>query len=282
MNRHNPLSLDFLASKPDAAARVLQGMDTEQAAHYLESVPARMLAPILHTMETWPAARILDRLSLEQNAAALTPLPYPGASALLRLQDESRRQALLGMLPGLMARSLRRSLAYQLDTVGAWVDMSTPGFRPSLPAGECLALLRQRGQPCGNDIMVVDDTQRIRGIVLLDHLLTATDNRPLASLADQAPATLAAEMSLVMASRSSAWQHHGSLPVRTGNDIYLGTLSRVALHGALMRNPRPQSSPGGEPMALHLVQALATALGGLMKLLAGDADKDIKRGYRDR
>ncbi|MFA5548752.1 MAG: hypothetical protein WDA10_09460 [Porticoccaceae bacterium] len=131
MRPHNPLSLDFLASKPEAAARVLQSLEAEQAARYLEAVPVRLLAPVLERAEVWPAARILDQLPLEQNGAVFPRLPYPTAAALLRLQQPARREALLGVLPGPLARAL----AYPDTTVGAWMDMSTPCFHPDLPAG---------------------------------------------------------------------------------------------------------------------------------------------------
>lgn len=76
MNSFSSLSLGFLVSKPQAAASVLQGLNTAQAAGYLEEIPVRTLAPVLQNMETWPAARILDCLPLEKNVAILSQLSY--------------------------------------------------------------------------------------------------------------------------------------------------------------------------------------------------------------
>ena len=141
MKHSSSLSLDFLASKPQAAAQVLQALEVEQAAQYLREVPVRILAPVLDEMETWPAARILDLLTLEQNAAIFMQLGYRSVASLLRLQHGERRTALLTALPGQLARPLTQSLAYQESTVGAWMDMSTPHFYADLSAHDCLLLL---------------------------------------------------------------------------------------------------------------------------------------------
>lgn len=268
MRPHNPLSLDFLTSKPDAAAQVLQSLAADQAARYLEAVPVRILAPILERTEVWPAARILDQLPLEQNGAVFARLPYQTAAALLRLQQPSRREALLGMLPSQLARALSRSLAYPDSAVGAWMDMSTPCFHPELPARECLALLRKATTPFGGDLMVVDQGHRVLGIVSLDRLVSGADNASLATLMDAGAAPLPAEMSLEMAARRPDWHRHGALPVRHANGTYLGTLSRATLHGALARR-RPGASPTlGDSLSAHLARAMASTLRGFLVLTA--------------
>ncbi|HLS97377.1 MAG TPA: hypothetical protein VK018_01505 [Porticoccaceae bacterium] len=268
MRPHNPLSLDFLASKPEAAARVLQSLEAEQAARYLEAVPVRLLAPVLERAEVWPAARILDQLPLEQNGAVFPRLPYPTAAALLRLQQPARREALLGVLPGPLARALARALAYPDTTVGAWMDMSTPCFHPDLPARECLALLRKAPAPFGGDLVVVDQGHRVLGILPLDRLVREANGARVGDLMDSAAAPLPAEMSLDMAARRADWHRHGALPVRHGNGTYLGTLSRATLHGALARRRPGATEPLGDSLPAHLARAMASTLRGLLMFTA--------------
>lgn len=264
-HNRNPLSLDFLSSKPRAAARVLQGMTAEQAAPYLETVPARLCAPILQAMETWPAARILDRLSTEQNAGVFTQLPYQTAAGLLRLQGEERRRRLLELLPGKLASSLRRSLAYREDTVGAWMDLSTPTFRPQLPSTECLALLQRSGQPSGRDLMIVDEQHRVVGMLPLDRLVAnSREHHLLSALMDSPATTLPAEMSLAVASRLPAWHQHTRLPVRTARGNYLGTLDHATLQAAANRRQAPPEPV--QSLAWVLGQSIVATLGGLMAL----------------
>jgi len=270
MKNANSLSLDFLTSKPQAAAHVLQSLAAEQAALYLGNVPVRMLGPVFQYMEIWPAARILDLLPLEQNAAVFAHLNYQRIAALLRLQQEQRRSALLDVLPTQMARTLIRSLAYRENTVGAWMDMSTPHFYTELSARECLSLLKKIPEPFGCSLTVISHSHHVVGIVTLDALLISPDDHELGQLMD--PVTpLSAEMSLEMAKNASGWHSHSNLPVRSVNGTYLGTLSRTVLRTALASN-KPIAAPALEDSVLvHLVKAMATTATGLLHLSSANS-----------
>jgi Mg/Co/Ni transporter MgtE len=271
MTSHNPLSLDFLAAKPVAAAKVLQTLESDIAAPYLEQVPIRILAPVVQAMENWPAARILDRLDVERNAAVFLQLNYRNVAALLRLQEESRRGQLLEILPAKLARPLARSLAYEENTVGAWMDISTPHFYPDLRVGDCLALLRKNAAPFGSSLMVVNRNHRLVGAVALDTLLTSPDDRTLDQLLDPGLEALAVEMSVQVARKASAWHRHGVLPVRSNSGTYLGTLSRLTLQQALLSNRTPQAPALGDSLLAQLARAMAETAGGLLKFSSNSA-----------
>lgn len=266
MKSTNSLSLDFLLAKPLAAAQVLQTLAAEQAALYLENVPVRILGPVIQHMETWPAARILDLLPLEQNAAIFAQLNYRTVAALLRLQQEQRRDALLEVLPTQLARPLALSLAYQENTVGAWMDMSTPHFYPELSARECLVLLKKPQQPFGSSLAVINHSHRIVGVVTLDALLISPDNQTLGQLMDTDVTPLPAEMSLDEAKNTHDWHRHSSLPVRGSNGTYLGTLSRTALRKALVSNQPPAAPLLGDSVLAHLARAMLSTATGLLSL----------------
>jgi Mg/Co/Ni transporter MgtE len=266
MNRFNALSLDFLASKPQAAAGVLQSISTAQAASYLEEVPVRTLAPVLQNMETWPAARILDLLPLEKNIAIFSQLEYQSVAALLRLQSPKRRSDLLEQLPGKLSRPLMLSLAYQDNTVGAWMDMSTPHFFEDLSAWECLALLKKIEKPFGCSLTIIDKKHHIVGVVTLDVLLLSPDEKELGQLMDSRVSPLPAEMSLKMAKNSQDWHSHSVLPVRSSHGTYLGTLSRTTLRTALQASQPTQNSAPGDSLLAQLGSAMVSSAAGLLAL----------------
>lgn len=265
MNSFNALSLNFLATQPQAAASVLQSLSTEDAAGYLQEVPVRTLAPVLQNMETWPAARLLDRFALEKNAAILAQLNYQSVAALLRLQTENRRTELLKKLPGKLSRPLALSLAYQDNTVGAWMDMSTPHFFEELSAWECLALLKKIEKPFGCSLTVINKKHHIVGVVTLDVLLLSANETELGLLMDTSVTPLPAEMSLKVARSSQDWHSHSVLPVRSGQGSYLGTLSRTTLSTALQSNQPAPVTPGDSVLA-HLGVAMASSAAGLLAL----------------
>ncbi len=266
MSNFNTLSLNYLASKPQSAASVLQALDSEQAAGYLQEVPVRTLGPVLQSMETWPAARILDLMPLEKNIAIFTQLDYQSVAALLRLQDKTRRTTLLKELPGKLARPLALSLAYQENTVGAWMDMSTPHFFEELSAWECLALLKKIEKPFGCSLTVIDQKHHIVGVVTLDVLLLSPDEKELGKLMDTSITALPAEMSLTVAKNSQDWHSHSLLPVRRGKGTYLGTLSRTMLRKALISDQPAQAPLLGDSVIAHLGTAMISSAAGLMRL----------------
>lgn len=266
MKNSNSLSLDFLSTKPQAAAQVLQALAAEQAALYLEIVPVRILGPVIQQMETWPAARILDLLPLEQNAAIFAQLNYRTVAALLRQQQEKRRSALLQVLPTQLARPLTLSLAYQENTVGAWIDMSTPHFYPELLARDCLELLKKIPQRFGSSLAVISHSHRIIGVVTLDILLISSDNQTLGQLMDSTVTPLPAEMSLDEAKNTPDWHRHSTLPVRSSNGTYLGTLSRTALRKALATSQPPATPVLGDSVLAHLARAMVSTATGLLSL----------------
>lgn len=271
MNSFNALSLNFLASKPQAAASVLQTLATEQAAGYLQEVPVRTLAPVLQNMETWPAARILDVLPLEKNVAIFSQLDYQTVAALLRLQTDQRRTELLKKLPGKLSRPLSLSLAYQDNTVGAWMDMSTPQFFEDLSAWECLALLKKIELPFGCSLTIINKKHQIVGVVTLDVLLLSADDTELGAVMDTTVTPLPAEMSLKVAKSSQDWHRHSVLPVRSGQGTYLGTLNRSTLSTALKSNQPAYTAPGDSVLA-HLGLAMASSAAGLVALSSANHD----------
>jgi Mg/Co/Ni transporter MgtE len=277
MNSFNALSLGFLASRPHAAASVLQGLNTAQAAGYLDAIPVRTLAPVLQNMETWPAARILDCLPLEKNVAILTQLSYQSVAALLRLQTDERRTALLLALPDKLARPLTLSLTYQESTVGAWMDMSTPHFFEDLSAWECLALLKKIKHPVGCSLPVINKKHHIVGVVTLDVLVTSADEKELGKLMDVNVAALPAEMSLKQAKHSCDWDRHTVLPVRSGSGTYLGTLNRSTLRVASHDHAATQDSLPADSLLAHMGAAMLTSASGLLGL-SGDSAGDPRHG----
>jgi Mg/Co/Ni transporter MgtE len=273
MNSVNSLSLGFLTSKPQAAASVLQGLNTAHAASYLEEVPVRTLAPVLQHMETWPAARLLDSLPLDKNVAILSQLTYQSVAALLRLQTTDRRTALLLALPGKLSRPLTLSLTYQDNTVGAWMDMSTPHFFEDLSAWECLALLKKIEHAFGSSLPVISKQHHIVGVVTLDVLLTSADDKELGKLMDVNVAALPAEMSLKQAKNSRDWDRHTVLPVRSGTGTYLGTLNRATLRAASHDNSAAPDVLPADSLLAHMGAAMLTSASGLLGL-SGDSQGD--------
>lgn len=263
MPRFNSLSLGFLADRPGAAARVLQSQPARDTAQFLEDIPLRILAPVLTAMETWPAARLLPHMATVRAAAILTELDYRQAVALLRLQQDSLKTALLAALPERLARAMKKTLAFQDNRVGALMDMSAPFFKQDLAIGDCLELLGRSEEPFGTTLTVVDSSHRVTGVASLDSLLVGPRERTLAQVADTSVAVLSAEMSLHHAMDLAAWHRYPRLPVVGKSQTYLGALSREALGEAMEQDRR--EAVIDTSLAAHLATAMVSACAGLVQ-----------------
>ena len=266
MSTTNPFSLDFLLQKPGKAARVIQTLDSRQAALYLSTVPVRVLAPVIERIESWPAARIIELMPTEQSSAVLCKVKFPAAAAVLRLVDDSTRNALLTNLPTQLTRTLSRSLNYPDDTVGAWMDRSAPHFSRDLSVAECVALLRQLNQTF-ELVVAVDDNHGIDGIIPVSALLISEPSRMLRELADRQCAHLVAQARLAKVKDVEEWQRFNTLPVRGRNGSFLGTLSRQTLYHALDKDSPAPSVPLRDSLLAHLSRAMMASVSGLLSIL---------------
>ncbi|MAT51303.1 MAG: hypothetical protein CMK32_09000 [Porticoccaceae bacterium] len=277
MSENQPLSLDFLALKPAAAARVIQQLDPAEAAQFAARAPARIMAPVIESMESWPAARLVQNVATETAAALLNQMAYRHITALMRQLAADRRRQILDALPAKLARDLQRTLTFAPGTVGAWTDLSSPGYSGALTARECLALIQAKGTPTGIAISIVSDNQEILGLVPLDRLLTADSDTRLDSLIARPIRALPAQLSLTVAAESTLWHHSALLPVRNAQGLFLGTLTRQALAQAMASKPQGAAPDREQDMITHLSQAMASAAIGLVKLATAPGIREKAR-----
>lgn len=267
MNIANPFSLDFLATKPNKAALVLQSLDTELASVYLTNVPIRILTPVIENIETWPAARILESMPAEQSCAVLSQMKFSMASSIIRHLETHQRQLILSELPGHLVRAINRSLRYAEDSVGAWMDGSTPHFSNNLTVEECIKLLKNAGKAC-DIIVTVDANHCIEGVIPPGALFVNGSNRKLKDIADTRCKPLPAQTGLKVAESDASWLKYSTLPVRGRRGELVGSINHRTLSKALKKNtPKYVDSPGDSPI-IYLSQALLASFKGILALTA--------------
>ncbi len=265
----NPLSLDFLANKPDRAAAVLQTLDAGDAAGYLSRIPVRVLAPVVEQLETWAAARILEQMPVEKSGSLLGQLSFPAAAAITRLLQPPLQSSVLEYLPASLMRALQRSLSYPDVTVGAWMDSSSPHFSQTLVVAECIELLKQSGQPF-DILVVVDDNHQVSGVMPAGQLLVADPGAMMGDLANRCE-PLPAHLSLSEAAHFAEWQNYSVLPVHSSRGVFLGTLSRKALNTGLAKLLQTPAPATGSSLLSHLTLAMIATTTGLLGVVMAQA-----------
>lgn len=268
MNRAPVLTIAYLERLPESSARVIAGMGPQDAAAFFETLPTRVVAPIVEKMEKWPAARCMQHLSAEAAAALLSEISYLDATVLLRLTPMERRDAVLVQLPSRLARDLRASLRYPRNCVGAWMDLSVPRLSLNATVKDAVAVART-GQ-AGDSIFVVDDGQRLVGIVRMEALLRHSATTRLMDIVQTGIKPIFSRTLLREVASDPGWDVFLRLPVANRDGQLVGTLSRHDMLGGLTTiDARPEAVEHGASIWAQVAEAFIISLAGLLRLFDG-------------
>jgi Mg/Co/Ni transporter MgtE len=258
------LTLAYLEQAPASAAKVLQEMGIGEAAAFLETVPARLAAPVVNSMIPAMSARCLERLPVELGAAILRNLAQHDATSLLRLVRVEMRNAILAELPSSMAKRLHRSLQHSLNSVGAWIDPDIPLLSPDHTVDDALRYLRDT-RTASHIFLESASNGRFLGTISVHELLRSERLTPLAQLPIHEIAPLSNRMALASAALHPAWDDYLVLPVVGRRHNVLGGLSRTALRRGVHEQHAATQMTQRSVLA-NLAAALLLTCAGLMRL----------------
>ena len=259
-----PLALAYLEQAPSSAAKVLQEMGIGEAAAFLDTVPARLAAPVVNNMIPAMAARCLERLAAAQSAAILRDLAHHDATTLLRLVRVDMRNTILAELPTSMAKRLHRSLQHSVNSVGAWTDPDIPLLSPEHTVDDALRYLRDT-RTASHIFLESASNGRFLGAIGVHDLLSSERTTPLMNLPIHEVAPLSNRAALATVAFHPAWDDYLVLPVVGRRHNVLGGLSRTALRrGVHVQHAATQMTPSS--VLGNLVSALLLTCAGLMRL----------------
>lgn len=261
------LTLDYLATRPGDAARVLEGLDPAVVGAFLESVPVRVGAGPLASMVPWRAGRCLAAMDPARAAALVEAVPAERGPYALRAMSEAAREAVLRALPERRARTLRRQFRYGLALVGAHMNTDPLALRPEVSAAEARDALRDAGHGGLVQIHVIDGDGHPLGAVAVVDLLDAAPERPLTTLMQRACPAVAADLPLAQVDLVHGWTDWPEHPVIDGRQCLVGAVSLARVIAARSEPAAPVTASPGP--ASVLLQAYAATTAGLARALAG-------------
>ncbi|MEQ8707365.1 MAG: hypothetical protein RIC36_00130 [Rhodospirillales bacterium] len=271
MNEQLELTLGFIDEQPRAAADIISAATPSEGGAFLAFAPLRSAVRLVENLQPWSAALILAETPMERTAAILRDISYADAAAILRHVAEAERAKILENLPARLSRDIERSLSYPVMTVGAWMDVSTPYFKATTTAGDCLKGLRNQGESCGGMAIVTGRGRRFTGVVDLEQLLLLQDDQPIGDIMDTGFTPLSARASLSMAHGNAGWRRFSGLPVINRRNDVMGLLRQGSLEQA-EKLVVPASLPrSGDSIAGHLATGFVITLSGFIQLLSPDS-----------
>lgn len=264
MPEHPKLTLAFLTHAPQSAAQVLEEIEAGHAAAFLEEVPARVAAPVVGCMSSWPAARCIELLGTPRAAAVLYNLPFHDSAGLLRLIGPERRATILDELPARLSRRLHNALTYPASSVGAWIDPEIPAFPDSASVADSFRYLSNA--PVASHLFLHDeDNGRFTGAIPVTALMRSNGASPLSELPVRRIRPLSSRATLSSVAFLEEWDEFLMLPVVGRRDTVVGGLSRAGLRKGLHEHRRTGDVIPGS-MTGHVLSAFATTCAGLLRV----------------
>jgi Mg/Co/Ni transporter MgtE len=263
------LASAFVEREPEAAARALEELPSEDAAVFLAELSPSIAAPVIDEMSPGSAARRLALLDPARAASILEAVGSRGCVSILRVCAPEPRRAIVTFLPPRLVQHFRRSLAYTLDTVGAWIEYDVPTLPAHRTVREALQVLRLRAKPEDCAVFVLRSAQLYGGTASFAALLRADAGAPLSHVMERGLRPLSDATDVDEIQNLDDWDHWAMLPVTAPDGSLLGGLSRSGLRRAL-HAVFPQA-PTAQPESLlaHLFTAYLHTGADLLRLLIG-------------
>ena len=265
MNLEHSLAAKLIREHPERAAGVLERLGMQEAKRVLSKAPAREAAPVLQRMSPQFAAAVLETFDTEPTARMLEALPLDVASRLARRLPPERVAAALEILGARPARALRSLLRFPEASAGALMDPDVLALPGDLTAKEALDRIREMPDFARYNVYVVDQEERLTGVVNIRELLIARPRSRLADLMIRDPLRLDALADRSVVVGHPGWKEVHSLPVVDEQGGYLGAVRYRTLRaleeellGGTVRDGNPREALG---------QLFSAGVGGVLDAL---------------
>lgn len=176
-----PIVQKFFELDPMAAAHSLETMEEENAVQVLSSLPPTLAAQAFPHLDAGRAAQLIRELPPQVFAAIAEKLdPRQGAAIFFTLPEELR-QGLLEHLPSASREELRELLTYPENSAGRIMTAEFLAFHSNIKVKDAIRKLRTiaRKATPSSYLYVVDQENKLAGVIFMRDLLIATPSRTL-------------------------------------------------------------------------------------------------------
>ena len=246
------IASEFIEAYPADAARVLEDAAAEVVGEALGGLPAPAAAAVIQAMTPHAASGGLAHLAPDAAAEVVRHLPIELASALLLRLDSGARGALMKALPARVSVPLRMVLRFPPGSVGSLIDPRVVTVRVETRVAEAAETARRAPSLLRKYLYVLDDAQRLTGMVDARQCLLRDPKLPIGRLEQEAPIALRARTSVREASRNPGWERFSVLPATDHRGVFLGVVRRTSLRRALADSAAPEPEAELAGLALDL------------------------------
>jgi magnesium transporter len=169
---------------PSDAADIIEQLDETDAAQLLSDLPPSHAAEILEEIAPELAVELLEQYPLAELAAALNEMPSEAAADLIGELDDEVTEDVLAAMSDEAEDEVRDLLSYPPDTAGGLMTTEIAALPLGLTTGEAIERIRQLREEYEDlsYVYVVDDEDRLRGVISFRDLVFRRPGAPLADV----------------------------------------------------------------------------------------------------
>jgi magnesium transporter len=172
----------YFALYPAEATRCLEDMVAEDIALLLEAQAVKDTTGIWERLSPAVGARVMEIMDPGVAVAALEIMDPVRAAALLGGTSEARRDDLMKQLSAAAATEIARAMTYPQDSAGALMDTQLVYYTGGMTVQEALVRLRGQRRRGSRVIFIVDDQNRLQGMIDIQDLALADESLKLKDL----------------------------------------------------------------------------------------------------
>ncbi len=276
MSLNKKLAGQVLATHPEHATIVLERLGEDETIRLLDSTSVANATSVLERLSPQFATLVVGGIKRDRAAQILDTVGVDVAARLVRRLSEESRDELLALTTEARARGIRSILQFREGSAGAIMDPDVLALPSELSAREALRRVRKTPELSRYNLYVVDQSQRLVGVLNLRELILARGPALLADLMVRDPLRVLATADRASVLTHPGWKRVHALPVVDEADAFLGVLRyRVLrqLEDELLA-PKNQDAEAGVAFG----QVIAAGARGLLGAVSGSIAVDAERG----
>jgi len=216
---------------PGDAADVLEQLDELDAAGLISDLEPSEAAEILEEIAPELAAELVEGVPLMDLAAAISEMPGEAAADLLGELDAQVVEDVLAAMEDKAEQEVRQLLAYPPDSAGGLMTTEVASLPTGLTTDEAIERLRQLHDTFGDlsYVYVVDDSQRLTGVISFRDLVFRRPGSPLADVMIPDPVSVTAGTDREDVAELAQRYHLLAIPVTDEGGRLLGMITTDAV-----------------------------------------------------
>lgn len=173
---------------PAEATRALEDLPPDDIASILDAQPVQISGNIWERLSPEIGARVITACSEKTVLDMLKTIdPNRGASLLSGIEESTRRE-LIGRLPPQPAVDLERCMSYPPQSAGAIMDTQVVFYTADMTVAQALSRLRSQRRRGFRLMFIVDEGNRLQGMVEIQDLALSDQQVKLKELSRAVPA----------------------------------------------------------------------------------------------